>query len=405
MSAHGLTTTELFLAAMALIFALPWALWRLLRTDSWAPLVVVQIVMGIVLGPGLLGQAFPAFHQALFTPAVVQTLNGLAWWGVMIFVWLAGIELDLREAWAQRRDSGITAGLALGAPLLLGAAAGAGLLASGGGWIGPAAAPWQFVLGLGMACAVTALPILVLFMDKLAILRRPLGQRVLRYASLDDIAIWAVLALILLDWVRVGRQAAFLLLFTVAAWAFRALMVRVPERDRWPLGLVWLAVCAFAADWAGLHYMVGAFLAGVVMDRHWFDEAELDSLRHHVLLVLMPVFFLSTGLRTQWALGGSAVVLAALVLLVAAVAGKLLGVGLAGRMLGWPRGESAVIGWLLQTKALIMIIFANILLDKGVITADSFTALLLMAVMSTMLTIPQVKPRLARLQALMEERR
>ena len=405
MAAHSITTTELFLAAMALIFALPWAVWRLLRTDDWAPLVVVQIVMGIVLGPGLLGQAMPEFHRALFTPAVVQSLNGLAWWGVMIFVWLAGIELDLRQAWVQRRDSGITAGLALGVPLLLGAAAGAAMLASGSGWAGPNAQPWQFVLGLGMACAVTALPILVLFLDRLGILRQPLGQRVLRYASLDDIAIWAVLALIMLDWVRVGRQAAFILAFALAAWAFRALMRRLPASDRWPVGLVWLTVCALGAEWAGLHYIVGAFLAGVVMDKDWFDEAQLDSLRHHVLLVLMPVFFLSTGLRTQWQLGGSAVVIAALALLAAAVAGKLLGVGLAGRLLGWPKGEAMLIGWLLQTKALIMIIFANILLDKNVITADTFTALLLMAVMSTMLTIPQVAPRLARLQALMEKKR
>ncbi len=406
MAAHALTTTELFLAALALIFALPWAVWRLLRTDDWAPLVVVQIVMGIVLGPGLLGQALPDLHRALFTPAVVQSLAGLATWGVTIFVWLAGIELDLRQAWVQRRDSGITAGLALGVPLLLGSAAGLALLAlGGGGWAGPAAQPWQFVLGLGMACAVTALPILVLFLDKLGILRQPLGQRVLRYASLDDIAIWAVLALILLDWVRVGRQAVFLLVFAAAAWGFARLMPQLAPRDRWALGLVWLLLCALGADWAGLHYIVGAFLAGVVLDKRWFDEHALDSLRHHVLLVLMPVFFLSTGLRTQWQLGGSTVLLAALLLLAAAVGGKLLGVGLAGRVLGWPKGQALVIGWLLQTKALIMIIFANILLDKRLISADTFTALLLMAVMSTMLTIPQVAPRLARLQALMEKAR
>jgi Kef-type K+ transport system membrane component KefB len=405
MSVNSFTTIELFLAAMALIFALPWAVWRLLRTDDWAPLVVVQIVMGIVLGPGLLGQALPELHGALFTPAVVQSLNGLAWWGVMIFVWLAGIELDLREAWAQRRDGALTAGLALTVPLLLGTAAGAALLASGSGWAGPHAQPWQFVLGLGMACAVTALPILVLFLDKLGILRQPLGQRVLRYASLDDVAIWAVLALILLDWVRVGRQGVFLLVFAAAAWVLCKVMPKLAARDRWPLGLVWLVLCALGADWAGLHYMVGAFLAGVVMNKGWFDEAQLDSLRHHVLLVLMPVFFLSTGLRTEWNLGGSAVIVAALALLAAAVAGKLLGVGLAGRWLGWPPGEAGLIGWLLQTKALIMIIFANILLDKAIITADTFTALLLMAVMSTMLTIPQVAPRLARLQALMEKSR
>jgi Kef-type K+ transport system membrane component KefB len=237
-------------------------------------------------------------------------------------------------------------------------------------------------------------------MEKLEILREPIGQRILRYASLDDIAIWGVLALILLDWERVGRQAGFLVVFGLATVAFRRLMVWLEERDRWYVSLVWLAACAFAADWAGLHFMVGAFLAGAVMDAAWFNQERLDMLRHHVLMTIMPVFFLSTGLRTNWSLGGSAVFLAAGVLLVASVSGKLAGTHIAGKILGWQRGEASVIGWLLQTKALIMIIFVNILLDKGVITSETFTALLLMAVASTMLTVPVVYPKLRRVASL-----
>lgn len=224
-------------------------------------------------------------------------------------------------------------------------------------------------------------------------LRTPLGQRILRYASLDDIAIWAVLAVILLDWQRVGRQLLFLLLFACAAWLFRRLMRRLAASDRWYVGLIWLAACGLAADRAGLHYMVGAFLAGAVIDREWFDQARMDMLRHHVLLVVMPVFFLSTGLRTSWSTGGAAVFVAAGLLLLASVGGKLVGVHIAGRLLGWARGEASIIGWLLQTKALIMIIFADILLDRHLITADTFTALLLMAVVSTMLTVPMTAPR------------
>ena len=392
-----MTTTEIFLVALLIIFTVPWLIWRLGRTDYYAPLVVVQIVTGIVLGPGLLGAAFPQYYEFVFSPPVVQALNGIAWWAVMIFVWLAGIELDLKSAWQHRRESGITAGLALGTPLIAGSLAALLLLAQPG-WIGPGTRDWQFVLGIGMACAVTALPILVLFLERLEILREPLGQRVLRYASLDDIAIWAVLALILMDWQRLGRQALFLALFVALTQVFRRLMPRLTHRDRWRAGLVWLAACGLGADWAGLHYMVGAFLAGAVTDHDWFDREELDAMRQHVLLLVMPVFFLSTGLRTQWEMGGSAVFLAAALLLAAAVGGKLLGTRLAGRVLGWPRGEDDLIGWLLQTKALIMIIFANILLDKGVITATTFTALLLMAVGSTMLTIPMATPRLARLR-------
>ena len=262
--------------------------------------------------------------------------------------------------------------------------------------MGPKAQTWQFIMGIGMACSVTALPILVLLMEKMGILREALGQRVLRYASLDDIAIWGVLALILMDWERVGRQVAFLLLFAVAAVLIRRGMQRWSPSDRWHAALIWLAVVALGADWAGLHFMVGAFLAGAVLDSEWFGHERLDPLRHHVLLVMMPVFFLSTGLRTNWELGGLAVFMMAGLLLLASVGGKLIGVKLAARVLRWQPGEAAIIGWLLQTKALIEIIFANILLDKQIITSETFTALLLMAVASTMLTVPIVTPLLAR---------
>mgnify|MGYP001028558802 CR=1 FL=1 len=211
---------------MALIFALPFLVWRLGRTEYFAPLVVVQIVTGIVLGPGILGAAFPEYYRFVFNPAVVQSLNGIAWWAVMCFVLLAGIELDLKHAWEHRRESSTAAGLALGVPLLTGSVA-AAVLALFPGWIGPRAHTWQFIVGVGMACAVTALPILVLFLEKLGVLRTALGQRILRYASMDDIAIWGVLALILMDWNRVGRQAGFLVAFVVVAFAFRQLMQRL----------------------------------------------------------------------------------------------------------------------------------------------------------------------------------
>ena len=393
---HTITTTEIFLIAMAIIFAVPYLIWRLGRTEYFAPLVVVQIITGILLGPGVLGAAFPDYYTFVFNKDVVNALNGLAWWAVMLFVCIAGIELDLRKAWEHRRESGITAGLALGMPLLFGCVVAVGMLGFDG-WIGPNGMTWQFVVGVGMSCAVTALPILILLMEKLQILRQPIGQRILRYASIDDIAIWGVLALVLMDWVRIGRQAGFLIAFAVACVLFRKLMRRLEERDRWYVMLIWLSICAFGADWAGLHFMVGAFLAGVVIDTDWFEQEHMDQLRHHVLLVMMPVFFLSTGLKTGWSVGGATVFIAAGALLVAQLVGKLAGVHLAGRILKWQPGEASIIGWLLQTKALIMIIFANVLLDKDIITSATFTALLLMAIGSTMLTVPVVAPKLKRM--------
>jgi Kef-type K+ transport system membrane component KefB len=361
-----MTTTELFLVAMLIVFSAPYLLWRLARTDYYAPLVVVQIIGGVLLGPGVLGAVLPEFHRTVFNPQVIGALNGIAWWAVMIFVFVAGIELDLGEAWSRRRETVITASCALFAPLLAGCVAAGILLSWGSGWAGANGAQWQVVLAIGMACAVTALPILVLLLEKLAILRHPLGQRILRYASLDDIAIWGVLAVILLDWERMGRQLGFLLVYPVAAVGMRMLMRRLAEADRWYVGLIWLAACGLAADWAGLHFMVGAFLAGAIID-------------------------------ARWSTGGAAVIGGAVILLIASVGGKLAGVHLAGRLLRWPKGDASLVGWLLQTKALIMIIFANIMLDREIISAETFTALLLMAVMSTMLTIPIVSPRLRRM--------
>lgn len=395
----AMSTTEIFLIAMFVIFSIPYLIWRVGKTDYYAPLVVVQIIAGILLGPGVLGAAFPDYYHFVFNPQVIQSLNGIAWWAVMIFVMIAGIELDLVKAWEHRRESTITAGLALGMPLLFGCVAAMGMLMYPG-WMGAKAMTWQFVLGVGMACAVTALPILILLMEKLEILRQPIGQRILRYASLDDIAIWGVLALILLDWTRVGRQIGFLISFAIATFLYRKIMLWLEERDRWYVGLIWLAACSFAADWAGLHFMVGAFLAGAVMDAHWFNQEKMDLMRHHVLLAIMPVFFLSTGLRTNWAMGGVMVFVAAAVLLIASVSGKLVGIHVAGKILKWEKGEASIIGWLLQTKALIMIIFVNILLDKNIITSETFTALLLMAIASTMLTVPVVYPKLQRLKSL-----
>jgi len=393
-----MNVTETFLIAMLIIYAVPYLIWRLARTESFAPLVVVQILVGIMLGPGLLGAVFPGYYNMVFNSQVVHALNAIAWIAIILFVWIAGIELDLRQTWKHRRESLVSAGLALGTPLFTGCLAALALYYWGSEWVGHEAMPWQFVLGVGMSCAVTALPILMLFMEKLGILRHSLGQRVLRYASLDDIAIWAILALILLDWQRMGRQLFFLIGFIVAAWLVRRLIQRLSESDRWYVGLIWLLSCAFASDWAGLHFMVGAFLAGVALDAQWYALDRMDQLRDNALLVLMPVFFLSTGLRTTWNLGAESVLIATGLLLIASVAGKLIGVHLAGQILRWPKGEASVIGWLLQTKALIMIIFANILLDKSIITSETFTALLLMAVVSTMLSIPMVTPKISRIR-------
>jgi len=392
------STTGALLLVMLAIYTVPYLVWRLARTDYFAPLVIVQIVAGILFGPAFAGRLFPEFHQALFTEPVLQSLSGIASWAVAVFVWLAGIELDLRQAWAHRREGLATAGLALAVPLLFGVLV-AAMLAGDARWIGPAAAKWQFVAGVGMACAVTALPVLIMLLEKLSILRAPIGQRLLRYASLDDIAIWVVLALILMDLERIGLQCGFLAAFGIFGFGFRKLMPRLNAADRWYVSVIWLVLSACAAEWFGLHFMIGAFLAGAVTDAKWLDENRTNELRYGVLLLLMPVYFLVTGLRTDWGIDSATVFLVAGALLAAAVLGKLLGVWLAGCILKWPAGEASLIGWILQTKGLIMIVFTSVLLDKRIISQETFTALLMMALVSTILTVPMATPKLQRVLA------
>lgn len=391
-------TTEAFLIAMLMIFSIPFLLWRFGKTDYYAPLAVVQTIAGVLLGPSVLGAAYPDYYSTVFSRPVIDALNGIAWWAVLLFVMLAGVELDLKKALASRRDSGVTSGLALGVPFLLGCLAAYALMQFDG-WKGAEAMSWQFVLGIGMACAVTALPFLVLLLEKLELLRDPIGQRVLRYASLDDIAIWGMLAVILMDWARVGTGLSFLALCALATRGYRAIMVRAEEGDRWYISLIWLIACSLGADWAGLHYMIGAFLAGAVTDAHWFTQAKLDNLRHHVLQVLMPVYFISAGLKTNWEIGGVSVLVVAAVLLAVAVVGKLAGVHAAAYVLGWRSNDASVIAWLLQTKGLVLIVFADVLLDKGIFTSGTFTALVLSAIGSTMMTIPIVSPKLQRMKS------
>jgi Kef-type K+ transport system membrane component KefB len=269
------------------------------------------------------------------------------------------------------------------------------------GWIGPKAMTWQFVVGVGMACAVTALPILILLMEKLEVLRQPIGQRILRYASLDDVAIWAVLALILMDWERMGRQAAFLLTFAVAARLFHKLMARLGTNDRWYAALIWLAVVfRRRLGRAAFH---GRCLPGrgehgsrLVRPGKNGSAAPPCAAGHHA--GVFPVHRAADQLECRWfgciyCGGGAARRFRG---------GQTDGVRIAGSILKWRPGEASIIGWLLQTKALIMIIFANILLDKQIITSETFTALLLMAVASTMLTVPMVAPKLARLQSMIQ---
>jgi Kef-type K+ transport system membrane component KefB len=242
--------------------------------------------------------------------------------------------------------------------------------------------------------SVTALPILVLLLDKMNILKSDIGIRALRYASFDDIAIWTVFAIILLDWGRVTRQIAFFALYLVSFILVRKLFVKMKQEDRFPAFLVWIIICALGADWSGLHYLVGGFLAGLAIDEKWIGHEVSANFRKYVLILIMPVFFLNTGLKTDWEINNPTIIILAIGLFAIQAFGKILGIKFASIFNKWDGREAITIGWLLQTKALIEIIFCTIMLDKGIITGQMFTALLFMAIISTTVTTPIVSKRI-----------
>lgn len=387
--------SELFLAATFLIYVVPYLFWKLSKIDDYVPLPVVQIVSGVLFGPAILGYILPDFYNYIFTKDNINVLSGLGWLGVVFFVWTAGVHLDVKLALKNKKDMLTTSSLALTGPLFLGSIF-AYFISQNVHWIGKDAMTWQFVFGVGMALAVTALPILILLMEKLEIFHLDLGKRVLRYASLDDIMIWSVLAIIIMDWSRLARQIIFISIFLVFALLINKIMPKLKGNDFWYVSTFWVVLVSLIADWSGLHYIVGGFLAGVVMKKEWFDEKELEHFKNNVLLLMMPIFFLLTGLRTTWELGGLLVILMAISLYFIQFAGKAGGIFIASKILKWPKKDWILISTLLQTKALIEIIFCTILLDKNIITSQMFTALLIMAILSTITTIPFYKKQIKR---------
>lgn len=385
--------TENYLLILLGIFVIPYAVWRIARTDKYAPLVVVQIVMGVVFGPGIFGHYFPGVYGDIFSSETVRMMSGVATWAVVLFVSTAGLEINLQSARGDWRETITTASFALFTPLIVCLPL-VVFLSFNKRWIGESAEQWQFSLATGMALSVTALPILVLLLEKMQLLKKDIGIRCLRYASFDDVAIWTVFAVIMLEWDKVARQSIFILMYVLLSVLIRKYAKVIPPNDRLPIFPGWVILCALAADWSGLHYIVGGFLAGLVIDEEWIGEETLSNLRKYVLLLIMPVFFLSTGLRTDWELGNPIVIGLALLLFVVQAFGKITGIRLAALINGWERREATTIGWLLQTKALIEIIFCTIMLDKGVISAQMFTALLFMAVFSTIATTPIVTRRI-----------
>lgn len=371
----------------------------LLRKCS-QPRVVGEMVAGILLGPSLLGWVAPGLSGAVFPPESLGPLYALSQIGLLIFMFMVGLELDTKKLRRLGHVAVVISHTSIVVPFLLGALLASQLYQR----VAAGDVPFNgFLLFMGAAMSVTAFPVLARILTDQNLLGTRLGALTITCAAVDDVTAWCILAGIvgvvrsevnqLALWqMLAGLAAYFAFMLLVLKPAVRRLAARSPGASDTMLAL--LLPCAFASSWAtewlGIHALFGAFFAGVIMPKEeGFAEDVVRKLRPLVVVVLLPLFFAFTGLRTDMRLVvGPEMLLYSLLVFAVAVAGKFGGSAVAARVMGVPWREAASIGVLMNTRGLMELVILNIGLDIGVLNRSLFSMMVLMAVGTTLMTTP-----------------
>jgi Kef-type K+ transport system membrane component KefB len=372
------------------------------------PAVVGEILAGIALGPTLLG-AFPGDLPARIFPLEVRpALNVLAQLGLIIFMFIVGLELDVRLIRGKERIAAVVSVSSIALPFVLGVLLAAGLHSSHRD--APNAGDFlPFALFIGASMSITAFPVLARILTERRMYRTEIGALTLACAAVDDILAWSLLAVVLAivastgitDLPRILIQSALFVtfMFVVVRPRLEVLAERFRRAGRLTPNLLAVVLVGFLTSaWItseiGIHSIFGAFLFGVIMPRE--DTAELfhqilERLEQVSVLLLLPVFFIVTGLSVDVrGLGSDAFTQLPLILLVAC-AGKFLGASAAARAQGLPIRKATAIGVLMNTRGLTELVILNVGLEFGVLDERLFTMLVVMAVFTTVITEPALR--------------
>ncbi len=399
----GLPTLSLVLIDVALIIVLSKLLGRLLARFDQPP-VIGEILGGILLGPSLLGAIAPGVQAALFSAEALLQLNTLSQLGLILFMFLVGVELNpdhLRGRLPLATRISL-AGILL--PLLLGT-----LLAGGLESFAPDLLPGDRTLPgmlfMGTAMAITAFPVLSRLLKEKGLLSLPLGNLVITCAAIDDVISWILLAGVV-SFARSGSAGGALLpLLLTVLWGLllllglRPLMNRLEARIRREpdLSQVLLAtlfagaiLSAVVTDLIGVHYIFGAFLFGLALPRYDPLLRRLQlNIEQLVLTLLLPLFFAISGLNTRiGSLNAPLLWLALAAVLTVAIGGKFLGCWALALQGGLPEREAQAVGWLMNTRGLTELVILNVGLSLGVISPTLFTMMVLMALITTAMASP-----------------
>lgn len=386
-----------FLAVALLVVLLPWLLWQMARLRRTAPLAVIQILVGILLGPSCLGRAAPELHRTLFSGPVIAALDGIATAGVLLYVFCTGLQLDMGPL---RRDAGRLGAIVSGsilAPLVLGAGAGWWMIATYSDAMGPASDKGLFVAAVAICVAVTALPVLAAILAEMGLLRTQLGQTALALAALNDAAMWAMLAA-LLAVAGAGVVAGLIHLGLAGLWfaalaSARPLLCRMEGLEHQALVGICVALAILSAcvsEALGTGYLIGAFAAGVVIPVAC-RSVLLAQVELVTATVLLPFFFVSAGLKALIDPTSASFIEMTAVVTLATVLGKVVGTAFPARHYGIGWVDSMSLGIMMQTKGLMEVVVLSVLQQAGLIGGQVYSALVTMAVICTILTTPAVR--------------
>ena len=367
------------------------------------PTVIGEVVGGIVLGPSLLGQIAPDLSQFILPLTVAPFLGVIAQLGVIIYMFLVGVELNPGLLRGQVRATVAIAHASIAVPFALGAALALYLYPRVAGSEVPFT---NFALFLGIAMSITAFPVLARILAERGMTTTRLGALALTCAAIGDVTAWCLLAFVVgVVQARIGNAllvAALTLVFIgVMFLAVRPVFARLsaasgdgpPTQGTIAIVLVSMLIAALTTHAIGVHAIFGAFLLGAVIPHESALARSLKlGLHDLVTILLLPAFFAFTGMRTEIGLvsGISEWSICGLIVLIA-TAGKFGGTAAAARMTGLGWRDAAGLGVLMNTRGLMELIVLNVGLDLGVISPTLFTMLVVMALVTTVATTPSLQ--------------
>jgi Kef-type K+ transport system membrane component KefB len=368
------------------------------------PRVMGEVLAGILLGPTAFGAIDPSLQASVFASDIVPYIGVAANLGLIFFMFLIGLEVDLGQLRGRARMTLAVSNTALLVPLMLGMLIALPLYTL----LAPDTRFAAFALFVGVSMSITAFPVLARIISERRMLKQPLGALALSAAAVDDVSAWFLIALatavagagsglVVLE--TIGWAALFCLgmAFLVRPVLARA-AVAYDEAGRVPG--TWITVIfagvllsAIVTETIGIAVIFGGFVMGVVMPRHaGLSEDVTRRVEDFVVTLLLPLFFAYTGLRTNVGLlGRGQLVLITVALSAIAIVGKYGGTLIAARVIRLPWRESAVLGALMNTRGLTELIVLNLALTTGAISQALFTALVIMALVTTFMAGPLIR--------------